>query len=117
VLHHLLPLLGFYIGYWASDVVWPIIFLALLSILYVLISVCGPIVIVVSRGLGSYICVFYGVAFGVLQVIVRVLVLPFRMSVRGRDVNKHTPYKTARIAREVGDSRGDLLYVLSCFFF
>ncbi len=51
-----------------------------------------------------------GVLVGVLQVVVWVLVLPFRMSIRGRDVNKHKEHNAARIAREVGDSRGEVLH-------
>ena len=46
-----------------------------------------------------------------LLIIVGVLACPFMMFVPKRDANMHAKHRTARIARHVGDSRGDLLYI------
>jgi hypothetical protein len=115
--------LGFYIVFWAFVVVLPIALLTLqsiiwiYSILWVLISVIVLVMFVGSRGPRSQICYFVGVVVGVLPVIVWVLVRPFTMFVRGLDVNKHTQHKTARMARDVGNSRGEGCYIFACVCF
>ena len=50
-----------------------------------------------------------------LHVIVLVLVRPFTMFVLGRNTSMYTQHRTARIARQVGDSRRGLLYVFFLF--
>jgi hypothetical protein len=57
---HPLPLLGFLQWLLGSGDMRPIVLVALQCILLVLISLCISIVIVVSRGPGSYICIFCG---------------------------------------------------------
>jgi len=73
-------------------------------------------VFVGSIGQGFLVCFFVGVAVGMMQIIVRVLVRSFRILVRRRDANMYTQHKTARIARQVGDSLGGG-YFVSCVFF
>ena len=51
-----------------------------------------------------------------MQVTVWVLACPFGMFLHGRDANKHTQHKTARVTRQVGDSLGVLLFFLLYFF-
>ena len=50
-----------------------------------------------------------GVVVGILFAFVGVLVRPFSIIVLRRDANMHTQQRRARIARQVGDLRGDLL--------